>query len=538
MSRCRCPCRTRPRWRRPPRTQSPPRARLGGEAAKRSGKSAKSAKPAKPAKSATGGPRPASKPASSSSKKTRSSARSVKPAKPAKSSPGSVRSSPKPASGSAGRDTEADGPSTGGSTLREAPMDATTVAAKPKARRAAVPTWPNLPSPTPQPGSPVRPSSHRPRRSGGPPTPSRAGQGARTQRLALRRGAGAPLLRLKVAGAQPLGEVLEPIGTVLPVRTDLTGRISGWYRLRVETSACPRRCSPRTRPAANSASSMCPTPSCMPTSGSRGPLRRCGSSPSELRYRWFPRGPPLRMDGLPATWTLHRDGPLPAFLILDDLSPAADELISLHLVRKAHEGWDVVLRFLTGPMSFRRTGSVAAPIRMGANPGRAASGWTGIVGSMTGNPSRPTTEAPSPWRPWARTRFGWRRTRMSIGNPYRPCTVRCTCRQCSISGRPTAVSRSSSWRHADSASGNSSACCSRRRRPRRTCSHRCRSPRPGGGCPRFIPAIAVLVLFIGAGLAGIIVSTLGRKPIELGPVDEGRPTTPGSTWRRSSWSSP
>ena len=36
------------------------------------------------------------------------------------------------------------------------------------------------------------------------------------------------------------------------------------------------------------------------------------------------------------------------------------------------------------------------------------------------------------------------------------------------------------------------------------------------------PRRAVLVLFVGAGFAGIIVSTLGRNPIELGPVDEGQ----------------
>ena len=57
-------------------------------------------------------------------------------------------------------------------------------------------------------------------------------------------------IRLKVAGAQPLGEVVANlVGSVLPTRLDLVGRLTGWYRLEHEGVALPVEMNARDVPA-------------------------------------------------------------------------------------------------------------------------------------------------------------------------------------------------------------------------------------------------------------------------------------------------
>lgn len=313
----------------PPPVEAAPADAPASSGSARPKKAAK--RPAKASKAGAKDPRPAVKAASPSPKKIRSSTKSTKSTKSAKSSPRSARPSAKQAKSVS---------SPSGPTPREAPLDQTMVSVKPKARRASVPAVAEPSIPDAAAGIPGAAQFTSAASLGRAPDPIAGGtKGARTQRLALRRGADAPPLRLKVAGAQPLGEVLANlIGTVLPVRTDLTGRISGWYRLESGEERLPATMPAKEAPSGELSIVYVPNTlvhADIQVDGAPAPMRFVSPIGTAVPVvslvdhlcAWM---------GLPAgTWTLHRDGaPLPAFLILDDLSPAADQLISLRLVRE------------------------------------------------------------------------------------------------------------------------------------------------------------------------------------------------------------
>ena len=171
------------------------------------------------------------------------------------------------------------------------------------------------------------------------PDPIHGGtKGARTQKLLLNRGSGSSPLRLKVAGAQPLGEVLANlVGTVLPIRTDLTGRVSGWYRVRHAGERLAATLAASEAPDGELSVEHVPNRlvhADIEVVGAAGPVRfvaPVGTAVPVLSLvdhlcAWLE---------LPAgAWNLHHaDTLLPGFIILDDLSPAADGLLSLQLVK-------------------------------------------------------------------------------------------------------------------------------------------------------------------------------------------------------------
>jgi hypothetical protein len=163
-------------------------------------------------------------------------------------------------------------------------------------------------------------------------------KGARTQKLALKRGPEAKPLRLKVAGAQPLGEVLANlVGTVLPVRTDLTGRISGWYRLRHGDTRLPATMASRDAPASELTIEHVPNAlvhADVLVEGAAGPVRFVAPIGTAVPIVSLVDHLCAWLDLPPGSWVVHHgDAVLAPYMILADLAPAADALLSLRLVR-------------------------------------------------------------------------------------------------------------------------------------------------------------------------------------------------------------
>lgn len=163
-------------------------------------------------------------------------------------------------------------------------------------------------------------------------------KGARTQRLSLERGPGAAPIRLKVAGAQPLGEVISNlVGTVLPVRTDLTGRMSGWYRLQHGTDRLSARTPASEAPAGGLLVVHVPNGlvhADIEVESAAGPVRFVAPVGTAVPILSLVDHLCAWLDLPAGAWTLQHDGEtLPSFLILDDLAPAADALLALRLVR-------------------------------------------------------------------------------------------------------------------------------------------------------------------------------------------------------------
>jgi hypothetical protein len=171
------------------------------------------------------------------------------------------------------------------------------------------------------------------------PDPIQGGtKGARTQKLAIRRGPKAAPLRLKVAGAQPLGEVLANlVGTVLPVRTDLTGRVSGWYRLRHKGARLPASMPAKDAPDAELLIEHVPNQlvhADIHVEGAGGPVRFVSPVGTAVPVLSLVDHLCAWLDLPAGVWELHHAGAaLPGFLILADLAPGADALLSLKLVK-------------------------------------------------------------------------------------------------------------------------------------------------------------------------------------------------------------
>lgn len=194
----------------------------------------------------------------------------------------------------------------------------------------------------------------------------------------------------------------------------------------------------------------------------------------------------------------------------------------------SQERWDVVLRFLSGPLSFQEDRVCRGPVvRLGANPGpgglrldgyrglddrqaviTAYDGGTVAVAPVGNNQVRVAPHENVDWEGVQTLRgpvYLSPDEVFHLGPPNRGVTVQF------VEARRLGV-----WEQgrllSDASQGSPDV------QPSRV-----EALDAGRGVPKwFIPAIAVLVLFIGGGLATIIVSTLGRKPIELGPVDEGQ----------------
>jgi hypothetical protein len=163
-------------------------------------------------------------------------------------------------------------------------------------------------------------------------------KGARTQKLALRRGPKSALLRLKVAGAQPLGEVLANlVGTVLPVRADLTGRVSGWYRLRSGDTRLPAAMLAKDAPEGELLIEHVPNSlvhADVHVEGASGPVRFVSPIGTAVPVLSLVDHLCAWLDLPAGAWQLHHgEQALASYLILDDLSPAADALLTLRLVR-------------------------------------------------------------------------------------------------------------------------------------------------------------------------------------------------------------
>jgi len=162
-------------------------------------------------------------------------------------------------------------------------------------------------------------------------------KGARTQRLSLERGPGAAPIRLKVAGAQPLGEVISNlVGTVLPVRTDLTGRMSGWYRLQHGTDRLSARMPASEAPEGGLVVVHVPNGvvhADIEVESPAGPVRFVAPVGTAVPILSLVDHLCAWLDLPAGAWTLQHGGEtLPSFLILDDLAPAADALLALRLV--------------------------------------------------------------------------------------------------------------------------------------------------------------------------------------------------------------
>jgi len=163
-------------------------------------------------------------------------------------------------------------------------------------------------------------------------------KGARTQKLSLKRGADGAPIRLKVAGAQPLGEVIANlVGTVLPVRTDLTGRVSGWYRLQHGRDRLDARMPASDAPAGDLLVVHVPNRlvhTDIQVESTVGPVRFVAPVGTAVPVLSLVDHLCAWLDLPGGAWALQHGGrTLPSFLILDDLAPAADALLELRLVK-------------------------------------------------------------------------------------------------------------------------------------------------------------------------------------------------------------
>ncbi len=194
----------------------------------------------------------------------------------------------------------------------------------------------------------------------------------------------------------------------------------------------------------------------------------------------------------------------------------------------SQERWDVVLRFLKGPLSYQEDMVCRGPVvRMGASPGPGGlrlDGYRGlddrqaVITAYDGGTVAIAPVGTNQVRVAPHENVDWEELQtlrgpvylspgevFHLGPPNRGCTAMF------VEARRLGV-----WEQqrllSDAAQVDPDV------QPSRV-----EALDTQRGVPRwFIPAVVVSMLSIGVGLVIIIMSTLGRKPIDLGPVDEGR----------------
>jgi hypothetical protein len=193
----------------------------------------------------------------------------------------------------------------------------------------------------------------------------------------------------------------------------------------------------------------------------------------------------------------------------------------------SQERWDVVIRFLEGPLSYQEDKVCRGPVvRLGANPGpgglklegyrglderqaviTAYDGGTVAVAPVGTNQVRVAPHENVDWADIQTLRgpvYLSPNEVFHLGPPNRGVTVMfIEARRLGVWEQQRLLSDASQL-NSDLQPSRVEALDTRR------------------GVPKwFIPAVVVLLMSIGVGIGGIYLSTLGRDPIDLGPVDEG-----------------